>query len=107
MGGIQHHGKGLTQGLQFADDPFFRLFIGRPGEFPDAAVGGDHHADGGVFLNHLSGADFRGLFEGDIVFEPGSAHHAGGIVFLRQPPGAVDQVANAVHQPHPNARLVF
>ena len=103
--GVEQHHKGLFQRLQFPDDALLGVQIGGTGNIGDAAVGEHDHADGGVLADDLAGADLRGLFKGDVVVEPGRAHHAR-LPVLVKAQYAVDEVAHAIHQPHAERGLV-
>ena len=103
--GVEQHHEGLFQRLQFPDDALLGLEVGGAGDVGDAAVGEYHHADGGMLADDLAGADLRRLLKGDVVVEPGRAHHAR-LPVLVKAQYAVDEIAHAVHQPHAEVGLV-
>ena len=96
-GRVEQHQEGLTQLLQFRNDPVFRFQIVLSGNIRDGSVGGDDNADGGVLRNDLSGADLRRLRHRNLMVEPRRGDHPGHIV-LELSRRTRDHVAHAVDE---------
>ena len=97
--------KGLAQRVQFPHNALFSFRVGRARHFCDGTVGGHDHAQRRVLSDDFARAQFRGLLKGNVVIEPGRAHHAGVLAFV-QAQHAADQVAYAVYQAHFDGRLI-
>ena len=99
---VHHHQKGLARGLHVQNGSTLCRNITGAGNVRNAAVGGEHQADGAVLLHHLFGAQLCRLGHGNFPVIPGGCHHAGNAVFFR-PHRTVYHVAHAVNHPHPQA----
>ena len=78
--------KGLAQRVQFPHNALFGFRVGRARHFCDGTVGGHDHAQRRVLSDDFARAQFRGLLKGDVVIEPGRAHHAGVLAFRPSTP---------------------
>jgi len=78
---VQRHHKRFVHLLKLGNHPLLRLDILRTRNFGDAAVGGDHNANGGMVGNYFSGANLRCPGKRDFMVKPGSFYHPFRIIF--------------------------